>query len=69
MDDADAHSQPDQKELESRPPLQADLVALCRELNARGAHYVVIGGFAIIAAGLPRSWRGRFAYLLRDGAG
>src|SRR5207302_478206 len=55
MDDADAHSQPDQKELESRPPLQADLVALCRELNARGAHYVVIGGFAIIAAGLPRT--------------
>jgi len=30
------------------------LVALCRELNQRGAKYVVMGGLAIIAAGLPR---------------
>jgi hypothetical protein len=30
------------------------VVALCRELNSRGARYVVVGGFAIIAAGLPR---------------
>jgi hypothetical protein len=29
-------------------------VALCRELNQRGAKYVVVGGFAIIAAGFPR---------------
>jgi len=29
-------------------------VGLCRELNERGAKYVVIGGFAIIAAGYPR---------------
>jgi hypothetical protein len=29
-------------------------VALCRELNQRGARYVVIGGFAVISAGLPR---------------
>jgi hypothetical protein len=28
---------------------------LCRELNHRGARYVVIGGFAIIAAGFPRT--------------
>jgi len=39
---------------ESRPPVQADLSALCRELNRRGAKYVVVGGFAIIAAGYPR---------------
>ena len=55
MDDADAGAQPDKKELESRPPLEADLVALCRELNRRQALYVVVGGFAIIAAGLPRT--------------
>jgi hypothetical protein len=30
------------------------LVALCRHLNQRGARYVVVGGFAIITAGLPR---------------
>lgn len=29
-------------------------MALCRELNQRGAKYVVMGGLAIIAAGLPR---------------
>jgi len=31
------------------------LVALCRELNRLGARYVVIGGFAIIASGYPRT--------------
>jgi hypothetical protein len=31
-----------------------DVVALCGELNRRGARYVVVGGFAIIAAGFPR---------------
>jgi hypothetical protein len=35
--------------------LEADLVALCRELNQRGARYIVIGGFAVITAGLPRA--------------
>lgn len=39
---------------EPRPPEQADLVALCRELNRLGANYLVIGGFAIIHAGYPR---------------
>jgi hypothetical protein len=34
--------------------LQADVAALCRALNQRGAHYIVIGGFAIIATGFPR---------------
>lgn len=42
-------------ELTSRAPEASDLVALCRELNARGARYVVVGGWAIIEAGLPRT--------------
>jgi hypothetical protein len=54
MDEPHAGAKPDPKELESRPPQEADLVALCRELNRRGARYVVVGGFAVIAAGLPR---------------
>jgi hypothetical protein len=45
-------AKPDPKELEPRPPVGADLAALCRELNQRDARYVVIGGFAVIAAGL-----------------
>jgi hypothetical protein len=31
------------------------VVALGRELNQRGARYLVVGGFAIIAAGFPRT--------------
>jgi hypothetical protein len=54
MDDQNAGAKRDVKDLESRPPVQADLSALCRELNLRGAKYVVVGGFAIIAAGYPR---------------
>lgn len=54
MDDENAGAKPDQKNLECRPPVQNDVVELCRELNQRGANYVVIGGFAIIAAGFPR---------------
>jgi hypothetical protein len=54
MDEPNVGAKPDPKELEPRPPLEADLAALCRELNERGARYVVIGGFAVIAAGLPR---------------
>ena len=52
MDESNAGPKPE--DLEPRPPLEADLVALCRELNTRGARYIVIGGFAIITAGLPR---------------
>jgi hypothetical protein len=40
---------------EARPPLLADLVNLCRDLNAVGAAYVVIGGMAVIQAGFPRA--------------
>jgi hypothetical protein len=54
MDDPDAGAKRDAKELECRPPVEADVVGLCREMNRRGARYVVVGGFAIIAAGLPR---------------
>jgi len=54
MDDQNARSQRPPENLISRPPTQADLVNLCRQLNQRGAKYIVIGGFAIIAAGLPR---------------
>ncbi len=45
---------PSTPELESREPTLEDLRDLCRELNQRGARYVVIGGFAIRAAGYNR---------------
>ena len=40
--------------LESRQPSVEDLRDLCRELNRRGANYVVVGGFAMRAAGYLR---------------
>lgn len=45
--------------LESREPTVEDLRDLCRALNERGARYIVIGGFAIRAAGYNRRllWR------------
>lgn len=54
MDDHNAGAERPAENLISRPPTEADLVALCRELNQRAAKYVVVGGFAVIAAGLPR---------------
>ncbi len=44
-----------QADVTSRVPTQADLVAVCRELNVQGALYLVVGGFAIIHAGYPRT--------------
>lgn len=41
-------------ELASRQPTVEDLRDLCRELNRRGAKYVVVGGFAIRAANYNR---------------
>lgn len=41
-------------ELEPREPTLEDLRDLCRELNQRGAKYVVIGGFAMRAANYNR---------------
>ena len=42
MADENAHP------LESRIPLPEDLAKICRELNAKGVEYMVIGGFAVI---------------------
>ena len=42
MDDPNAGSQRPAENLISRPPTQTDLVELCRELNQRGAKYLVI---------------------------
>lgn len=39
----------------SRAPTQEDFVNLCARLNELRARYIVIGGFAIITAGYPRS--------------
>lgn len=41
--------------LASREPTVEDLRNLCRALHERGARYVVVGGFAIRAAGYIRS--------------
>ncbi|MEO5803966.1 MAG: nucleotidyltransferase [Verrucomicrobiota bacterium] len=41
--------------LESREPTVEDLRDLCRELNQRGAKYIVIGGFAMRAANYNRT--------------
>ncbi len=41
--------------LGSRAPQQADISSLAKELNGLGAKYIIIGGFAIILSGYPRS--------------
>ncbi|TLD70413.1 hypothetical protein FEM03_11820 [Phragmitibacter flavus] len=53
MDDEDVESE--EGELISRAPTQEDVVALCRALNELGVRYVIVGGFAIINAGYPRT--------------
>lgn len=45
---------PSPQNLEPREPTVEDLVELCRELNQREARYVVVGGFALLAAGYNR---------------
>lgn len=40
---------------ESRVPLVADLVNICRALNAHGAKYIVVGGFAVMQQGFLRN--------------
>ena len=52
---ADGPFDPETGELIPKAPEREDLVLLCRELNLRGARYVVVGGFAIIMGGLPRT--------------
>jgi hypothetical protein len=54
MDDQNAGAGRELTDLECRPPVESDLVSLCRQLNQRGANFVVVGGFAIISAGYPR---------------
>ncbi len=51
----DGPSNPETCGLTPRPPEKDDLVSLCRELRARGCRYVIVGGFAVIQAGLPRT--------------
>ena len=51
---AHENDHPGSQELESREPTPADLRGLCRELNHRQARYVVVGGFAMAAAGYNR---------------
>lgn len=46
---------PEGEDLISRAPTQEDFVKLCARLNELGARYIVIGGFAIITSGYPRS--------------
>jgi hypothetical protein len=43
-----------ESDLASREPTVEDLRNLCQELNQRQARYIVIGGFAIRAAGYNR---------------
>ena len=52
---ADADPPPSVNPNECREPTLEDLVKLCRALNAAGAKYVVVGGFAIRAAGFTRN--------------
>lgn len=49
---ADDHTP--EEALESREPSLEDLVELCRHLNQAGARYLIIGGFAMRAAGYDR---------------
>lgn len=48
MDDATDRGQ-------SRAPELEDLVSLCRALNAEGARYILVGGFAVLLHGLVRT--------------
>lgn len=48
------NDRPAPQDLESREPTLEDLVGLCASLNEAGARYMVIGGFAMRAAGYDR---------------
>ncbi len=52
---ADGPFDPETGELIPRPPGKEDFLQLCRELNSRGCRYCIVGGFAIIQLGLPRT--------------
>lgn len=55
MDAGDAGSSGPEDGLEPRSPGSDDLALICRRLNELGAKYIVVGGFAIIAIGMPRT--------------
>ena len=52
---ADGPFDPETGELIPRPPERTDLVELCRQLQDRGASFLVVGGFAVILAGYART--------------
>jgi len=54
MVDEENRASGDREELTSRDPTATDLAMLCRELNSRGASYLVVGGCAIEGAGYNR---------------
>jgi hypothetical protein len=56
---------PPEQEL-TRVPTDADLLLLARELNALGARYVVVGGFAINRLGLIRATEDIDLLIARD---
>ena len=51
---ADEDDHPAAEANESREPTLSDVRDLCRELNARQARYIVVGGFAMSALGYNR---------------
>jgi hypothetical protein len=53
MDDEDDEA--GEGELIFRAPTQEDVVNLCRTLNEMGVKYLVVGGFAVIHSGYPRT--------------
>ena len=54
-DESDRRAGGPSPESEPRVPEEADLVLICRRLNELGAKYVVVGGFAMIYGGYPRT--------------
>src|SRR5437588_4747404 len=63
-----ADDRPSTSELEPREPTLEDLRDLCRELNQRGALYVVVGGWAMRAAGYNRRTMDVDLVIATDGA-
>lgn len=63
-----ADDRPSTSELEPREPTLEDLRDLCRELNQRGALYVVVGGWAMRAAGYNRRTMDVDLVVAADGA-
>ena len=54
MDD-ESHDHGSPGQLVPREPSVEDVIEICRELNARGASYMVVGGFAVRQAVYSRT--------------